>query len=321
MSEVHRSMWIRLGIVGLGAVVLIGVLVANIWSRSLQDYFVESKTVCAGRYDLDIPATFDIRINSAGLNGFAVEPLGRMDRDAFEATVDARRRALQNGITDLAGETIRLRWSRDSADVRILAVDVDFDVPGIVRSGYRIEAYRWINEQVFKLDGRIVGARESRDLTNLMDVAAGLRVGDGPGFCFDGGRYPDVLPTQGVSAFIHDPALTGYGLRLSIYEGTSAPSDIADPAGTRSLRAKRRQIAGHRGYEVQIVTRGETGYDNREVLKFLAFAGKAGRRGEPFVKISATLFKNAASADAPPYDVEMSRALWDLVLTSLRTRQ
>ncbi len=321
MLQVRRSIWVLLGLVSFGAVALTGIpLAKNGWSEPLQDVFPAFKTVCAGHYDLDIPDTFEIRISSAGLNGFRVKSLGRMEREDLVAIINTRRLALKDGITDISGEQTHLRWARDNGDMSMLAVDVAIDIPGIVRGGYEIEAYIWKNGTAFKLDRTILDKTESEGLTALLDVAAGLREGDGPGFCFDGGRYADFLPTQGVSAFIHDPNVPGYGVTLSIYEGSRAPSDIGDPSATRSPLAKRRQVAGQPGYEVQIVTSGAIQREREEVISFMASAGHGARQDDPFVTIAVDLFKNAANADAPPYDTQISRALWDVVLTSIRKR-
>jgi hypothetical protein len=305
----------------VGGAIAAAAVTHSVWSEPMQEQPFATRAVCAGRYDLNIPEGFEIRIDAALLNGFQVTTLGQMDEQTLRTTVETRRRSLEDGETDASGEQTRLRWARENGRTTILASDVVIDIPGVVLESYEVEAYSRQNGTVFKLVGTITQENEADELAMLTHVAVGLRDEDGPGFCLDSGRYPERLDWQVVEAFIHDPDVVGYGMTLSISDGLRAPSDIPDPAKTLSPNATSRQIADQPGYETQIVTPGATGREDGVAIRFTASAGQEAKAGQPFVTIGAELFKDAESADTPPYDTQTSRALWDSILTSLRPRR
>lgn len=280
----------------------------------------EYKTVCVGRYNVDIPTNFDVMFTHTALNGYKIEPLGKMTDSAVRAQAEARARALEGGIVNAEGERITLLKVMNAGNLRIIASQVDLSDLGVTLETYDVEAFTHQNGVGYMLTGTVALEAEATDLQRLSEAATGLQQGAGSGFCFEGGHQPQVQAREDVYAFLHDPDLEGFGLELSINEEQQADAPREDPGSNASPNARPVSIAGLSGYETRFSADKPVKQGEETVMSFSAFVGAAAEVGDPFSSISVELFKVAASLEEPPYPLEAATEIWARALTSLQRR-
>ncbi|MBL3576441.1 hypothetical protein JMK10_19745 [Rhodovulum sulfidophilum] len=285
----------------------------------MADTPLDLKTVCIGPYDASIPVAFDIQYESVVLEGFALTSRGSADQVDLESEAEDLRQRLQRGITDEAGATRTLRWSETWADARVLASDRSYDLPAPDPEGYDVTAFVRHRKGVFQLEGYVSFAREEAALDVLRTVVETVRSGSGPGFCIDGGHYPGPLGSGSVSAVLRDPDVPRYAITVTITAGAHAPGAFAVERNL-SPRARPREVGSAPGFEVRIVSDAVSDYEDEAMIRFTARAGYPAEPGEPHLNIAVTLSKDSTSANAPPYDVATSVAIWNTLLDSLQRR-
>ncbi|MFT6452426.1 MAG: hypothetical protein ACJA06_001927 [Halocynthiibacter sp.] len=317
----RRNSLFLLVLAAIVAVLLAWISWKNFWWRyTMSEASFEYRTVCVGRYNVDIPKNFDVMFTHTALNGFAIEPLGAMSDSAVRDRAEARARALEGGFVNEEGERINLLKAMNTGPLRIVASQVDLSDLGVTVESYDIEAFTHQNGAGYALTGTVLLETEEADLQRLSEAATGLQQGAGPGFCFEGGHQAQVQQREDVSAFLHDPNLEGFGVEISITEEQHAGAERNDPGGNSSPSARPVSIAGLSGYETRYASNKPSTIGEETVIQFFASVGAAADAGAHFQSITLQLFKVAPSAEEPPYTLEAATEIWARAITSLKRR-
>lgn len=291
----------------------------------MSDVNFEYKTVCAGRYELDIPKNFEIKIKNVWINKFTVQSLGEMSEGNFQKIVADRKSAYEAGL-DVDGTTRFLLNFQERPNLKIIGTQSFRKNSTAKRRLYNIEAYTRRDDVVFRLDGFIKYKSEADDLRRLEQTAAAVRVGPGDGFCFDGGHFPNLQNYEFVSAFIYDPIydpkIRRFGVEFSASDEQQSEKDRQKPGGV-SPRIRPAEIDGVSGYEFRIVTGAPE--DLRTVgIRFHADVGDNAKTGEPARSISLRLFKDVyedeASITTTSYGPSEAAAIWEKLIETIHRR-
>lgn len=295
---------------------------ANFWWRySVSNVDFEYKTVRAGRYEMDIPKSFELKFKGVWINGFEVVSLGKMSEASFQKMVEERKAAYQNGL-DAEGITWRLLNYQETSSLKIIGKLSVRQHSTAKRRLYHVEAYTWRDGIVFRFDGSIKFKTEAEDLNRLERTAAALRAGPGPGFFFDGGHFPNVQNSEYFSVFVYDPEydpkIRRFGIEFSASDEQRAAKDRQKPGGT-SPRMRSVQIDGISGYEFRIAT-GTVYKTESTVINFIADIGNDAKFGAPARNIQLDLFKVDLSMNTPPYGPDEAAAIWKKLIETIHRR-
>lgn len=321
MRKPRSAVIVSLAVAGLLSIALSHVSRSSFWRKYMMDETTLAfKTICVGRYEFEIPRTFNATFESVELNGFAVTRFSVISEAEMNSLAADRQSSLKTGIRDEAlGETSVLRWARYENGATLLAADQSYDLPGVEVEGYTIEAYVFRGGSGFRLDGFVSFDRENQRLEQLRAVLTGLQSGEGQGFCLDGAHYRNELSTGTATIILQDPSVDRYSLTVSASAGLHAPASMSGESSTSPV-ARPREIAGEPGFETRMVADKASLNEYDVMIRFSARAGDAAREGHPYSAVSLRLAKDAADADAPPYDIATSVQIWEKALSSMKRR-
>lgn len=210
MNRYLKSRWTRI-LVALVLITLVGILAVDTLQGARDKFEVakmteKMKTVCVGRFLIDMPEHAHVSLSGPVVDGFNIEAHGE-DADAFKARVAAREAEIRAKPDRLGGDK-----NMESAK----AIQTDHLAGKIFVFGREVTAgmagakgdkpYHYENVAV---EGYVHGNGVSVDfvaeaydpdrLENLPKLIAQLRLTPDnkpptePGFCFDGGYFRDPL--------------------------------------------------------------------------------------------------------------------------------
>jgi hypothetical protein len=209
-----------------------------VWSmqepREVAHMSKQMKTVCVGRFLIDVPANAHVTLNSAAVDGFDIVRYGPESREAFAARL-AQREAEINGQKGKAGA----RNMVSVEDVHAGGIEGRIFVHGL-NSGYLIEdgvkvvyanvavdGYAHVNDSTFRFVAKAYQPNETGRLARLFRQLEPLAAGAMPtqsGFCLDG-------------AFLRDPLLAAQGERIVMFAGLPGHDDLGIALSTIAGKA------------------------------------------------------------------------------------
>jgi len=183
----------------------------------------QMKTVCVGRFLIDVPANAQVTVSSASVDGFDIASYGDESREKFDERLIRREEEINAGKNQ-AG----LKNMVSVNDVRHEGVYGRIFVYGF-NSGYLIEhgvkvvysdvsvdGFAHVNGVTFRFLAKAYKPEEVGNLERLLrqfqPLAAGV-IPRQPGFCIDG-------------AFVRDPLTIDQGERIFVYAGLPGHADL-----------------------------------------------------------------------------------------------
>jgi hypothetical protein len=305
------------------------------------------KTICAGRFLIDLPQDAQVSLSKVSIDGFDVVTDPNESDSEFRARVSRRERELKEQVNDLGEKSL------ESAQ----------DIRGDDRSG-RIFVFDRISTYLLHGDKKIVlngvsahaflrtGGISYTFIANLVDpklvgnlprVIAKLRPlaqdeqPRGPGFCINRGLIADPLTAEQAERVVLFAGLPNHpdlSIVFSSMAGTTpGPGLLARNAENRAqrfaflgglfttLREGQRQVNGMPGEELAVRVR-EINFASTYGFNW-EMAGTEDNVLKPFVSLELSTGINP-QAGGPPVQSTLSESalnqLWESVLTSIRIR-
>lgn len=306
------------------------------------------RTVCVGRYLVDVPEHADVSLSGEMIAGFAVDTVEETE-SAFHARMSAREAEIKARGTDNDGEGGLVK-ARDLQAVGLVGRSFIYGRSrGYLMAGDRridiesvsVEAHAHIGDLTFSLSAKgteEASAREAEALLGRLKLRGDDEIPAVPGFCIWRGVFVEPLPEHTNEHIVFHLGLPGHpdmGLALSSIAGgntddgllarvavTDAESSADDMLRVTKLRSGKRNIHGIEGEEVLERVRElnfTTGY---------GFMWEApGLAGDP---LQPNLLLNMETGTNPrpggkPVDSSLHEdavlALWDSISSSIRLRK
>jgi hypothetical protein len=308
------------------------------------------KTVCVGRYLIDVPAQAEVSLSHERIDGFDIESAEETERE-FRQRVAARESELKQAGVNSSGDG--RGGVVESRDLRIPGLIGRSIVFGRTRShefidGGRlevewvsVEAHAHIDGTSFSLSARYVDESDAKAVDGLLARLQLRREGEipaTPGFCVSGAVFADPLPmhrSEQVAMHLGMPdhpdlALTllsvaggrpGQGL-LARYRQMDAGASPDELLRVSKIRSDQRNINGLSGEEIVERIR-EYNFTTTYTLSWET-RGENGNLSLPFLSLEA----QAGIGDQPgakPAGASLHEdallALWDSVASSIRLRK
>jgi Tle cognate immunity protein 4 C-terminal domain/Tle cognate immunity protein 4 N-terminal domain len=309
-------------------------------SHTMTEYTKDMKTVCIGRYVLDIPARSRFAIGSQGVDSIKIErlPLSAPNAKAFvDAMAEYERRQRSPGPSSATRDLFEVRRPTESSRIFLFYEDHAAKEVGLVQ----IEGRGWLtgNEYSFRndaaseyLEGTI--AQINRLVSGFMPIR-GDELPTQPGLCIDGGFIVGApFDSENLTAGVELEGFPGVG--LSITSETSGRREAGHTLLDRTASAKDFAASAGAAGGIEELRKAEVTIDRRKGQEYVAvFRAKGGRsldaKAEVYGDGTAKLptFKINLVSARPDQPTEQSQkalsdedvlAIWDAVLKSIRPR-
>lgn len=324
-------------------------------SPRLQSLFEHTKTVCFGRFIIDVPATATVVFDSAYVPVQTTRFTGRSEMLA--ATVAERESALkaEKRYPARSGVTLFEQVVEGVLpDQRIVIGWKDFDSPF-----YKVESYFKVGPDLYLQESEAMrdGDKEAADIgfslskvvEKLNKTALSMRhraddeVPTDPGVCIDGAFLPSPLD-QGVEviffgmrleefADVHlsietrkmdGPLGEGQGLEELLDRGRNAAILSGNGlawARTQFFRRHTRDLHGLHGYEI-LARKPASGDDSAAHDFRFQYEGEPNNSLKPLIDmhLDTGVQGNATASRTPSLTDEEAIALWDRLTGSIRLR-
>jgi hypothetical protein len=320
--------------------------VLNLQDRSKVAKITEKmKTLCVGRFLIDIPAEAEVRFTHETIGGFDIETVEESDVEFHERIASRQAEIMARApATDGTGGMLRTRILQAQSVIgRVFAFGLN---RGYVMHGDRrvenqyfsVEAHARVNELSFILSAKYADdamARLAEELLARLQLRTENHNATAPGFCIGPAVFADPLPThinENITMFVGLPSHPDVGLTLfSIANANAAPGLLARAAEadraagtdearrTTKLRSAKRDINGMAGEEL-----AERFREHRSTTEFMfnwETRGNEGDLSKPYVSLE---MQTSPRPGAEPADSTLHQdallALWDRISSSIRLR-
>lgn len=308
----------------------------------------ETKTVCIGRFLIDVPANAHVSIGKAAIDGFDIINFGAETQDQFAERLERREEEI-NAKTNEAGKknmesVLEVHQDHVRGKIFVFGFNSTYGFHGeekIVYSGVVVNAYVNVGGTTFGFIANDYNPGETGKLTKLLEKFEPLNgsvVPSRPGFCLDG-------------AFLRDPLTADQGERIVMFGGIPGHADmgfvLSTMAGTKrdaesllvrheentvgtfgimnilvsTLLKGERDINGLSGEELAFKVR-ETNFSTGYSFQW-EMQGEENNVLRPFVSFELQTGTNP-EAGGPPVQSTLSEAslgdLWRRMSSSLRLR-
>jgi hypothetical protein len=194
----------------------------------------QMKTVCVGRFLIDVPADAQVTVNSAAVDGFDIVDYGIESQEAFMARV-ARREAEINAVKNLAGQknmVSRQDVHAESVEGRIFVFGMNSgylveDGVKVVYANVAVDGYARVNERTVRFSATAYKPDDTANLARLFGQLRPRVAGAIPreaGFCLDG-------------VFLRDPLTPDQGERIVMFAGLPGHDDLGIALSTIAGKA------------------------------------------------------------------------------------
>lgn len=351
MTARRRKTW-RLVPVAVVAIALFGLY--SMGGKAMAWYKVEEltkqmRTVCVGRFLVDLPAGMDFTYSHTFINGFWVETF-REDAEAFAARLAARETEINAALNERGKKNMEKVDLVEGGELNgkifkfgRTTVESEEDEQTIHYVNVALEGYVHSQNLTFALTAEAINPDRTAVLRKIIDqlrVVPGGEVPETPGFCFGAGMFAEPVPvewTEGVTMFAGFRELPDLALSLRTRAGLGNPlkepgllarNETADAelplwfrALLKKLRIGPRNINGIDGEEV--LERGT----ERNFTNVYAFDWEViGTKDNvllPDIHLEMST-GHPANAGAPPVPTflgdESLVQLWDKISSSIRLR-
>ena len=349
MREMRQNWWFQFAVL-LALLVCVGAW-GNGQARRQRDrskvakMTENMKTVCVGRYLINVPAQADIGQSHERVAGFEVQSIEESEI-AFHKRIEAREAdiAARGPATDGTGGLIEARDLRIPNMVGrtlVYGLNRGYFMKGDVRVDdefVSVEAHAHINGWSFSLTAKYADearARLAENLLTRLQLRGENEVPSVPGFCIHRALFAEPLPVRKAEHSVLHIGLPDHpdlGIAFASMPGggndpdllarsavTDASESAAESLRTTKLRAEKRNINGLNGEELleryrelnfatTFAFMWETrGVDGDPMQPFLSLELQAGISPEPGGKpVNSSLHEDAVLA------------LWDVISSSIR---
>ncbi|WP_332875680.1 T6SS immunity protein Tli4 family protein [Massilia sp. S19_KUP03_FR1] len=223
-----------------------------VWSmqepKKVTDMSKHMKTVCVGRFLVDVPANAQVSLSRASVEGFDIVNLGAESREKFSARVAAREAEI-NARKNRAGKKnmVSVRDVRDEdVDGKVFVFDFSSgylleDGVKVVYSSVAVDGFAHVNDTTFRFHTNAYKPENAGKLEHLFKklkpIGAGI-VPVHPGFCLDGALLLDPLTADQGESIVMFAGLPGHedlGIALATIAGkTPGPGLLERNAANRA---------------------------------------------------------------------------------------
>jgi hypothetical protein len=321
---------------------------ATMETNRLTRLFEKTKTVCIGRFILDVPYESHVIYGPARLPYLIERVNGKGDN--FDQVIQERRRAILTEDSKLAwGDLVK----KDSLlgkviDGRARSQKIIFGVSRASGSNYMLESYQRVGSDIYVQEITLYSKRFEKEVAELNLIAPLLvpraddQLPQGPGVCFDG-------------AFLQEPAEPIYeyvtlGVRLNEFKDVHfsiemtkkdqlVESDALEPRIRRAEVEARKSGAGNWYDRVKVFRRGVRNVGSWAGYEYLAWKPAIGEENDSHVfafvsqgtpsnpmlpvldvGLDTGVKDNATSGAKPSITNEEALYLWDKLTNSIRPR-
>lgn len=310
--------------------------------------FEKTKTICIGRFILDVPYESEVIYGPARLPHLIERVVGKGDK--FDQMVQERKRVI------LAEES-KLAWGDLVEKGSLLGTEIDgqassqkiiFGVSRATGSSYMLESYQRVGSDIYVQEVTLFDKQYEKKVAELNSIAPLLvpRSDDqlpiGRGICFDGAFLRE--PTESIYEYVT------MGVRLSAFKDVHfsiemtkkdrlVESDALEPRIRRAEVEARKSGAGKWYDRVQVFRRGTRSIGDWTGYEYLAWKPAIGEASESHVfafvsqgapsdpmlpvldvALDTGVKGNEANLIKPSITNEEALYLWDKLINSIRPR-
>jgi hypothetical protein len=207
-----------------------------VWSmqepKEVTNMSKQMKTVCVGRFLIDVPVNARVSLSRASVQGFDIVNLGAESKESFSARVAAREAEI-NARTSRAGKRnmVSVREVRhEDVDGKVFVFDLNSGYlfehgVKVVYASVAVDGFARVNETTFKFHANAYKPENVGNLERLFGKLKPLGAGSVPthaGFCLDGALLLDPLTADQGESIVMFAGLPGHadlGIALSTIAG------------------------------------------------------------------------------------------------------
>lgn len=298
----------------------LGFGVSAIWkTQGVADEVTPLRTLCIGRYLVDVPAELELLELYGTVNAVQITPLGAGDAKELERVFAQRVVALREGRADFQGISLIYKDQRAVGEVRIVAYQTDTTALGTMFEDWTEEAYVSKGSTLFRLETVVEPATAEATRADLVQIAKAVvpraegEVPHGEGTCVSGAfvAVPPMSEATGATVGLNtdDGPL---GLQFSFAQ--RAPNQPPLEVGTKFNQSGAEDIA-IAGYSGQQLLQQDS------FINFAAIAGQPNAPGQWGQLFQVEYYDQRSDASQGPITAEQVRAIWPRVLQSIRPRE
>lgn len=293
--------------------------VLGIWiGQSSAEQAPNLRTICIGRYLVDVPENLEILEHYGSVGSVLVEVLGPGSPQDLERLFDRRIMDLRQGRAYFQSIPLIYKDHRSLADVKIVAYRADSTALGTTFADWTEEAYVSRGGRLFRLE-KVVAA-EAADVAQaeLIQVARAVRpredteIPTGDGTCLPGAfvSLPPVSEVAGatIGVITESGAL---GLQFSFVQRSPQDPLLIIDTRFRNSHSEVIEIAGYPGEQLLL---------DQSSVNFGAIAGQASGPDTWGHLIRVEFYDQRSDTSQNPFPSVYSRGVWQSVLQSIRHR-
>ena len=288
-------------------------------TQPLVDPVAPLRTLCIGRYLVDVPAALDLLERYGIVNAVQITPLGPGDATDLDRIFAQRVVALREGQADFQGISLIYKDQRAVGEVRIVAYQTDTTALGTMFEDWTEEAYVSKGGTLFRLETVIEPATAAATQADLVQIATAVfpraegEVPHGEGTCVPGAfvAVPPMSEATGATVGLN----TDDGaLRLQFSFAHRAPHHLPLEVDTNLNQsgAEEIEIAGYSGQQL---------LQQDRYIHFAAIAGQPTAPGQWGHLVLVEYYDQRSAPLQGTIPADQMRAMWPGVLQSIRLRE
>lgn len=303
------------------AVLALGLMfgLTGLWKGTgMADEITQWRTLCIGRYLVDVPAELDLLEFYGSVNAVQIQPLGPGDAKDRDRLFDARIAELRDGRATSQGIGLIYKDHRTVGEVRIVAHRADTSALGTTFADWTEEAFVVSDGALFRLQGVIEPGTADTAQSELAQIAGAVQprgeteVPRGVGTCVPG-AFVAVRPMSEAAGatlglITDDGAL---GLQVSFVQRAPHHLPLAVDTRLNIPAARDTEIAGYPGQQAML---------DETYLNFGAMAGQASTPDTWGHMFRVEYYDQRSDRSQGPVTADQARALWPRVLQSIRQK-
>lgn len=292
---------------------------AGLKTQAMADEVTPLRTLCIGRYLVDVPASLELLEFYGIVNTVQITPLGAGDAKDLEQIFAQRVVALREGQADYQGISLIYKNQRAVGEVRIVAYKTDTTALGTMFEDWTEEAYVSKGGTLFRLETVVEPETAEATQADLVQIAKAVfpraqdEIPRGEGTCLPGAFVAVPPMSEATGATVGLNAEEGaLGLQFSFAH--RAPHQIPLEVNTNINHsdAEDIEIAGYSGQQF---------LQQDRYIHFAAVAGQPTAPGQWGHSFLVEYYDQRRDASQGTISVDQVRALWPAVLQSIRPRE
>jgi hypothetical protein len=319
MTGPTRKIWLKLAVMLAMGVAVAGFGASGIGKgNGMADETVALRTLCIGRYLVDVPAELELMELYGTINAVQIERLTSGEEKDLAKVFDARVAALQQGRAAFQGIPLIYKDQRTVEDVRIVAYRSDTTALGTTFEDWTEEAYVSRGGVLFRLEAVMEPANADAAQAELVKIAkavqprADTEVPRGIGVCVPGAfvAVPPMSEAAGATlGLVTDDG--PLGLEFSFAQRMPHHLPLAVDTAFNDPRAEIIEIAGHPGQQLLL---------DDTYLNFGATAGQPSSADTWGYLFRVEYYDQRVERSKGPLSNAQASDVWPRVLQSIRPK-